>query len=545
MHEITMPKAGDTMEDGTVVRWLKAEGESVRQGEILLEIETEEATIEIESAQSGTLLKILVPEGRTVPAGALIGVLGEPGEDIRAAVDKAEARQAGGEAAGPVADRKPQPAPAPQAKPAASAGAPQAAAPKPAAPKPAAPGGAVTPVLMPQAGNTMEEGTIVKWCVGPGDRIAEGDIIFEVETDKATIEVEATDSGRLARIVVPEDETIEVLQPVAYLADNDADVDAYIAAHGDSAATGVTEAAGPAVVETKSAEPQAAPAAPAVSPGGRVKASPAARRIAAQRGVDISTVKSGSGPGGRIVSTDVPAAPGAKPQAAPARRRATVGDAVRRPMSRMRRAIARALLASKQTIPHFYVRLTIDADPLMSFYRGQKAKYPCTLNDVIVLACARVMQEFPAFRSQIDGDQIVQAAASNVGIAVGTEEGLIVPVVVGAEGMSLEQLAAESRRIVEAARGGKIEGMGKGLFTITNLGMFGVEEFAGIINPPEAAILAVGAVREEAIVSDGVVRPGRVMTVTLSADHRIVDGLAAAKFLARLKEVLENPSPLA
>ena len=520
-----MPQAGKSMEDGTIVQWFKAEGDSVVQGEVLVEIESDRATIEVEAGHGGTLLKIVASEGETVPVLALIGVLGEAGEDASAAVAKAEAAPAADQTAAETVAEKVQATPEPK-------------------PQPAAAGGKVTPVLMPQAGNSMEEGTVVKWCVAVGDTIAEGDVIFEVETDKATIEVEATDAGRLARIVVGVDETIEVLLPVAYLADDDGDVDGYIAAQGESVVK--TEVAVSTVVESKSAEQQAVRGAAAVvQAGGRVKASPAARKIAGERGVDISTIKSGSGPGGRILTGDVPAGGAvAKPQAPPALRRAATGEVVRKRMSGMRKAIARALSKSKQTIPHFYMRMTIDAGPLMSFYRGEKARYQCTLNDVIVLACGRVMQEFAALRSQIDGDEIVETPTSNVGIAVGMDDGLVVPVVVGVEGMSLEQLGGESKRIVEAARGGKIEGMGQGLFTITNLGMFGVEEFAGIINPPEAAILAVGTIREQVIVSDGAMRPGKVMTMTLSADHRVVDGLAGAKFLARLKEVLESPALL-
>jgi pyruvate dehydrogenase E2 component (dihydrolipoamide acetyltransferase) len=286
--------------------------------------------------------------------------------------------------------------------------------------------------------------------------------------------------------------------------------------------------------------------APATSEGGRVKASPAARKIAKERGVDLAAVANGSGPGGRILSTDVPAA-GAAPAAhrpAPAPMPVVSGEGVRKRMSNMRKAIARNLLASKQNIPHFYIKTSINADPLYRFYKQEKAKYPCSVNDVVVLACAKAIQEFPAFRSQMDNDAIVEFANSNIGVAVGMDEGLVVPVLIGAEQMNLEQVSSETKRVANAARGGKIEGMGKGIFTITNLGMFGVEDFSAIINPPEAAILAVGAIREQVIVSEGAMKPGRVMTMTLSADHRIIDGMLAAKFMARLKEMLENPSTL-
>jgi pyruvate dehydrogenase E2 component (dihydrolipoamide acetyltransferase) len=214
-------------------------------------------------------------------------------------------------------------------------------------------------------------------------------------------------------------------------------------------------------------------------------------------------------------------------------------------MSHMRKAIARNLLLSKQMIPHFYMRMTAAAEAMVTFYKTCKAQYPCSINDLIVLACARTIMEFPAFRSRIEGDEIVESPAANIGIAVGVDEGLLVPVVIGAERMSLRQIAAQTKQLAESARAGKIERMGQGCFTITNLGMFGAEEFAAIINPPEAAILAVGAVRDAAVVKDGVVCAGKVMTVTLSADHRIVDGMLAAKFLARLKALLEDPGQLA
>jgi pyruvate dehydrogenase E2 component (dihydrolipoamide acetyltransferase) len=211
----------------------------------------------------------------------------------------------------------------------------------------------------------------------------------------------------------------------------------------------------------------------------------------------------------------------------------------------MRKAIARSMLAAKQGIPHFYMKLTIDAGPLHGFYRVEKQKYSCTINDIITLACARVIREFPAFRSRFEQDEIVEFPAASIGVAVGMDEGLVVPVLVGAEQMSLMQVALETQRIIEAARQGKVTAMGQGVFTISNLGGFGVEEFTAIINPPESAVLAVGAIREAVIVKEAGLRPGRVMTMTLSADHRVVDGLMAAKFLGRLKELLEAPESLA
>jgi pyruvate dehydrogenase E2 component (dihydrolipoamide acetyltransferase) len=214
-------------------------------------------------------------------------------------------------------------------------------------------------------------------------------------------------------------------------------------------------------------------------------------------------------------------------------------------MSGMRRAIARNLVASKQSIPHFYMSLTIDAGPLTAIYRAEKAKYSCTLNDILTLACARVIREFPAFRTRIENDELVEYPTANIGVAVGMEEGLRVPVLIAADRMSLRQVAIESRRIIDAAKQGKVEAMGQGVFTISNLGMYGAEEFAAIINPPEAALLAVGAIREAVIVQGGAMRAARVVTMTLSVDHRVIDGLMAARFLSRLKAELEAPESLA
>lgn len=559
MFTITMPQAGNTMTDGTVVRWHKDEGQTVEPGEILLEVETDKATVEVESAHAGTLLKVLVDAGTTVPVHAPIALIGRPGEDTTAAVAAAQAKladlRAGAElsAGEPVNDAAPQGQPPqtapPQAELAGETARVESTASQPAEaasraqPQPSAarPGGPVIPVLMPQVGNTMEEGTILKWRVQPGETVREGDILFEVETDKANIEVEAVDAGRLARILVGEGETVAIKTPVAFLADNDADVDAYLASQPAEAAAAAAEAPAAGAAAPAEAPAATAVAAPPVSRGGRAKASPAAKKLARERGIDLSLLGAGSGPGGRILSTDVPEAP---PAAAPRRPAAAPGKTTRRAMSPMREAIARNLSASKRTIPHFYIKRTIDAGGLQDFYRLQKEKFPCTINDFLVAACAKAVQEFDLFRCRLDGEELVECPTANIGIAVGVPDGLVVPVLVNAAAFSLKNLAAETKRIVAAAREGKLEGVGQGVFTITNLGMFGIEEFSAIINPPEAAILAVGAIREEVVVRDGQMTPGRRMTLVLSCDHRIVDGMLAADFMNRLKELLEWPGQL-
>jgi pyruvate dehydrogenase E2 component (dihydrolipoamide acetyltransferase) len=284
----------------------------------------------------------------------------------------------------------------------------------------------------------------------------------------------------------------------------------------------------------------------AITESGRIKASPAARKMAADRGLDLASVGAGSGPGGRIVSSDLDRVQASTPQASSIKPHAAAAPAgaTRTPMSKMRRAIGLNLQQSKQTIPHFYIRREIDAAPMFAFYKASKPATGCTINDVIVLAIGRAMAEFPAVRSQVDDRDIVRFDHANIGIAVGVDDGLVVPVVTKVDTLSLADLVPQTKRVVENARKGKLENIGKGNFTVSNLGMFGVDDFAAIINPPESGILAISAVRDEPIVRDGKIEAGKRMTLTLSCDHRIVDGLTAAQFMARLKELLESPEQL-
>ena len=506
MPTLTLPQAGKSALSATVLRWRKRIGDTVRKGDVLLEVETDEGLAAIESALDGTLKEVLTEAGRTIPVGAPLAVIeaGATQPTIQATQDK--------------------PTPVTQMN---------------------VPAGKVVPILMPKAGQSMEEGVIVKWHAQAGAAISKGAILFEIETDKATMEVEAPDSGRLARIVVAEGASSPVLLPVAYLAYNDADVDAFIAASGggQAAATGATTASAPAaekpVVETS--------ARATTTETGRVKASPAARKIAGERGVDLTTVARGSGPGGRILSTDIPAAGATKPAvaaAAPVAQGELPAGVVRKRMSGMRKAIARNLTLSKTTIPHWYITSRINAGAMMTLYKSQKAKVGCSVNDVIVMACAKAIMEFPAVHSRVDGETVLEFPGANIGVAVGMDDGLVVPVVMNAEQLTLAQLAVETKRLANQARAGKIENMGQGIFTISNLGMFGVDDFVAIINPPEAAILAVSAVREDVIVKDGAIKAGQTLNLTLSGDHRLIDGTLGAQFMARLKALLENPVQL-
>ncbi|NQV31513.1 MAG: 2-oxo acid dehydrogenase subunit E2 [Phycisphaeraceae bacterium] len=500
---ILMPQAGQSMEEGTLLSWKIKPGDCIEVGQVIFEIETDKATMDVEAVDAGRVARLVAKEGDIVEVKVPVAYLADDDASVDALLggQGAGVRDQGSEVTAPVADVA----------------------------EPVAVPAGVVPVLMPQAGQSMEEGTLLEWKVAPGDKIEVGQVIFDIETDKATMEVEAVDAGRVARILAQAGDIVEVKVPVAYLAENDADVDAYVAAMSSQGG------AGSGVQATASATSQAAPQVQkttATQQGGRVKASPAARKLAAQRGVDLTTVTQGSGPGGRILSSDV--------LTAKAGAVAPAGAG----LSKMRRAIARNLLYSKQNIPHFYAKTTVNAGTLYSTYKKTKEQFKCTINDFVTAACAKAICELEPFRSQYQDDNITVSGQVNIGIAVGTDDGLTVPVVVDADKKSLKDLGTRTREVVEAARNGKLEGVGQGNFTITNLGMFGVEDFQAIINPPESAILAVGALREAAVVENGELKASRVMSLCVSVDHRVIDGVVAAQFLARVKELLEAPEQL-
>ena len=384
----------------------------------------------------------------------------------------------------------------------------------------------------------MEEGTVLTWLVREGDRVSVGDVLCEIETDKATMEYESPAAGRLAKVIAAEGDTVAVKRPIAYLAESNAELDVFLASATTDSASGISVPATNQCTAAISGNHLRPPA----ETGLPYPASPAVRRLSRQLGIDLKLLGKGSGPGGRILTTDLerwktvssvssftPVTPATSESA----------GTVRRPISKMRRRIGERLVAAKQSIPHFYVRVTILADELYRVFREKKSA-GCTLNDLVVLACGKVLPQFPAFRSRIEGEEMTEESGAHIGIAVGLEEGLVVPVIRNVQNLSLDELSRESKRIMDDARRGLVANIGSGVFTISNLGMFGVEEFSAIINPPESAILAVGALREQVIVENGAMRPGRVMTLTLAADHRLIDGVLAAKFLTELRRILEN-----
>jgi pyruvate dehydrogenase E2 component (dihydrolipoamide acetyltransferase) len=447
-------------------------------------------------------------------------------------------------------------------------------------------------ILMPALSPTMTDGTLARWLKKEGDAVAAGDVIAEIETDKATMEVEAVDEGTLGKILVAEGtEGVAVNAPIAVLkedGDSDADVDAAAGAAGDGGASSGKDADGeadakgkkeqepeadkPAPKETapeKSAPAKAdpggkAPPAPTSADGDRVFASPLARRLAEQHGVDLAGIK-GSGPHGRIVKADVEAAAKGATQAAAGGGAAPAFTGGLAPVqtergiepafseiknSGVRKVIARRLSESKQTVPHFYLTVDCEIDDLLSARKRVNAMspegegaYKLSVNDIIIKAVAMALRKVPAANESWTDEAVRQYEAVDISIAVATPNGLITPIIHSADLKGLAQISAEMRDLAGRARDGKLkpEEYQGGGFSISNLGMFGVREFAAIINPPQGCILAVGAGEPRAVVKDGDIVARTVMSCTLSVDHRVVDGAVGAAFLAEFKKLIENP----
>jgi len=460
VSKVVLAKLSPTMEEGTIVKWTKKEGDAVKQGDVLAEIETDKANMEMEAQGSGILRKILVEAGGKAPIGTLIGVIAEANEDIEPLIAKEGAK--------------------------AGAAAKAAAAPAPAAPAPAAPA---------------------------------------PEPAQAAAEASAK--------AAPAD------QPAS------------------SAAAEKTPPAPPA----PAARPAPAPVAASASTGGeggRVKASPLARSMAAHQNIDLSSV-AGSGPGGRIIKRDIESWAGPRPSAAPARvsaapspRPAPPGPSItpgqELPLSNMRKTIAKRLSESMFGSPHYYVTVEIDMDAAVDLreqiQRLEEGKV--SFNDLVVKACAKALTRFPMVNASWGGDKIATHADVNIGIAVAIPDGLITPVVRNADRKSILDIAHEVRDLATRARDRKLkpEEFTGSTFTISNLGMFDVDSFTAIINPPDSAILAVGAVRKVPVVDGDTIRPGHRMKVTMSSDHRVIDGALAAQFLAEVRRLLEAPVAL-
>ena len=407
-----------------------------------------------------------------------------------------------------------------------------------------------TNVVMPQMGYDMREGTVVRWYKQEGETVDRGEVIADIETDKATVEFEAYTGGVLGRIVAEAGVAVPVGELIAIITEP-----------GEAVPEAAAPAASPAAAPAPTPAPTSAPAdpqlaAPAPSPNGEVRASPIARRLARERGIDLSLV-TGTGPNGRITERDVenfqaPAAAEPAPAPAPAISAEPVAAPAdsRIELSRMRQTIARVTSDSKSTAPHFYVTAEIDMEKAMSMRRDvNDAADPenrVSVNDLMVKACALALVKHPKFNSFYRGDHLEVHGAMNIGIAIALESGLILPGVSNCEGKSLLQIAAATKDLIARANSGTLrnEEYSSTTFSISNMGMFDVESFTAIIYPPHAAILAVGSVKQQPVVRGGEIAVGTMMKATLSTDHRVADGAEAAQFLMEIKRVLENPVSL-
>jgi pyruvate dehydrogenase E2 component (dihydrolipoamide acetyltransferase) len=531
---ILMPRLSDTMTEGVIASWHKKIGDQVNKGDLLAEIETDKATMELESYQNGTLLHIGTPNGGKLQVNDLLAIIGQKGEDVAHLV----AQHSGG--AAPAKQETVAAQPTPAAAPAANAPAIDASTMEEV-------------VLMPRLSDTMTEGVIASWHKKVGDAVKKGDVLADIETDKATMELESYKDGILLHQGAPAGATIKVNDLLCIIGKESLDVAGIIAslAGGGSQplASAPAASAPPAATATAAATPEVS------SGGGRIFASPLAKKMAADKGIDLSQVK-GSGDNGRIIRQDIesytpssvaPAA-GKSTASAPAIAAPVVSGKEsfeEVPVSQMRKVIARRLSESLFTAPHFYLTMSIDMDAAVAARTrlNENAAVKISFNDMVVKATAIALRQHPKVNSSWLGDTIRYNHHIHIGVAVAVDEGLLVPVVRFADNKSLTTIGAEVKTFAQKAKDKKLQPSDweGSTFTISNLGMFGIDQFTAIINPPDACILAVGGISQEPVVKNGQIVPGHVMKVTLSCDHRVVDGATGAAFLQTLKGLLEEP----
>ncbi|AXY77511.1 pyruvate dehydrogenase complex dihydrolipoamide acetyltransferase [Paraflavitalea soli] len=546
---ILMPRLSDTMTEGVIAAWHKKVGDTVKKGDLLAEVETDKATMELESYKDGTLLHIGIDKGGKLQVNDLLAIIGAPGEDISSLVSgggKAAASAAAPKAeepAKPAADSKPAAAPAPAA--AATSSVDLA--------------NMQEVILMPRLSDTMTEGVIAAWHKKVGDQVKKGDLLADVETDKATMELESYKEGKLLYIGAQQGDKVPVNALLCIIGEEGkVDIDKIVAAAkgGGTLSTPSSQPAQQAAAAQPAAQATAAAAQPAASTeNGRVKASPLAKKVASEKGIDLSQIP-GSGDGGRIVKKDVD---DFKPSAAPAATAAKQGGAAAPaqpavagqvsfndvPVSQMRKVIAKRLSEVKFSAPEFYLTMEINMDKAVAS-RGKMNEVSAnkiSFNDMVLKACAVALKKHPAINSSWMGDSIRVNHHVSIGVAVAVEDGLLVPVVRFADLKSLSQIAGEVKDFAQRAKNKKLqpaEWEGN-TFTISNLGMFGIEEFTAIINPPASCILAIGAINQVPVVKDGQIVVGNIMKVTLTCDHRVVDGATGAAFLQTLQGLLEEP----
>lgn len=539
---VNMPRLSDTMEEGTVAKWLKKVGDTIEEGDILAEIETDKATMEFESFYSGTLLHIGIQEGEGAPVDSLLAIIGEKGEDISGLISGSPAAQAT-----PVSNA--QSVSTESAKPAASS-----------QPSPSVVPEGVEIVTMPRLSDTMEEGTVASWLKKIGDTVEEGDILAEIETDKATMEFESFYSGTLLYIGIQEGQSAPVDAVLAVIGPVGTDVQSVLS--GASSADAKT-------TEPQIAQPDQSAAATATSTSSapntvsdsRVFASPLAKRIAQEKGIDLTQLN-GSGENGRIIRRDLEGAKPSSAQAASAVSASPVTEstASQAPLiavavgqehaesvknSQMRKVIAKRLSESKFSAPHYYLTIEVEMDEAKSA-RASMNELPETkvsFNDMVLKACAMALLKHKQVNTTWKDDHTIVNHHVHLGVAVAVEDGLVVPVIKHANQLSLSHIGAQVKDMAGRARTKKLTPaeMEGSTFTVSNLGMFGIDEFTSIINQPNSAILSVGSIVEKPVVRDSQIVIRSMMKLTLACDHRTVDGATGAQFLQTLKTYLEHP----
>jgi pyruvate dehydrogenase E2 component (dihydrolipoamide acetyltransferase) len=531
---VNMPRLSDTMEEGVVAKWLKQVGDKIEEGDILAEIETDKATMEFESFNEGTLLYIGVQEGETSPVDVLLAIIGEEGEDISEILNGATKEETLQEDSLEETTIKTTSSSIPDG---------------------------VKVISMPRLSDTMEEGTVASWLKNIGDKIEEGDILAEIETDKATMEFESFYEGVLLYIGVGEGESAKVDSLLTIIGPEGTDVSALVTAHkeGTISSDTIETTTETSTTETVQIEEQTAEVSKSNNTGGRIFASPLAKKIAKDKGINLADVK-GSGENGRIVKKDVenytPAAAAAAVEATPTQTTQTatplatytpVGEESYEEVknSQMRKVIAKRLGESKFTAPHYYLTIELDMDSAIASRKTINAlpETKVSFNDMIVKACAMALKKHPQVNTSWNGDTTRYNHHIHVGVAVAVDDGLLVPVLKFTDQMSLTEIGSTVRDLAGKARTKKIapNEMEGSTFTISNLGMFGIQEFTSIINQPNSAILSVGAIEQKPVVKEGQIVVGNTMKVTLACDHRTVDGATGAQFLQTVRAYIENP----
>ena len=549
---ILMPRLSDTMTEGVVAAWHKKVGDTVKKGDLLAEIETDKATMELESYQDGVLLHIGTPRGGKLQVNDLLAIFGKQGEDITALI-AANTNGASAAASTKVATTT-----------AADATSPATNSPNSATSSSTTSASnnidASTMeevVLMPRLSDTMTEGVIAGWHKKVGDKVAKGEVLADIETDKATMELESYKDGILLYQGAQAGEKILVNQLLCIIGQTGLDIDSIVKSIKAPASAEAPKPASPAAATTVSAAPSSPASSPATTTAsatvvneGRIFASPLAKKIAKDKGIDLKYVQ-GTGEHGRITRTDLenykPGNTSSTARAAAPKNTNFVGQVsfVDTPVSQMRKTIARRLSESLFTAPHFYLTMKINMDATIAARTvvNETAPVKISFNDFIVKAVALSLKQHPKVNSSWLGDVIRENHHVNIGIAVAVDEGLLVPVLRFADGLSLDEISVSVKEFAKKAKDKKLQPSDweGSTFTISNLGMFGIDSFTAIINPPDACILAVGGIAQEPVVKNGQIVPGNVMNVTLSCDHRVVDGATGSAFLQTLKAYLEEP----